>query len=60
MKYVDEKLQSTEETLEKAQEGIVRKKEIEKMIEPKASKIQATELRQRINELNIKLGPLIE
>ena len=39
MKYVDEKLQSTEETLGKAQEGIVLKKEIEKMIEPKASKI---------------------
>jgi len=40
MKYIDEKLQSTEDAFEKAQEGIIRKKDVEKMLEPKASKIQ--------------------
>ena len=38
----------------------MRKQDVEALIEPKASKIQQTELRQAINTLNIELAPLIE
>ena len=60
IKFVNEKLERNEELLAKSQEGIMRKKDVEAMIEPKASKIQQTELRQAINTLNIELAPLIE
>lgn len=38
-KHVDDKLERNEELLKKSQEGIVRKKDVEALLDPKASKI---------------------